>query len=240
MTTQTAAGGPELRSDVADQVDRKPRSSRAIRAEQPKQQRAVALTPDERREAIAMSTLALILEHGPAVTTREIAEAAGVAEGTIFRVFPDKESVINAALVRAFDPAALRTAISEIDRKLPLAARLEAAVELMQMRVTRIFQLMSFADEKSAVPGRPSIIPPGAHQYLADLAELFEPDADKFDMSPLGCAHLLRAVTFGSTHPLFVQGAPLSAAEIVRATLHGACGPSAPETEPSEGGDASC
>ena len=42
---------------------------------------------------IVAATLPLLLEHGELVTTRQIAEAAGIAEGTIFRVFADKDEL---------------------------------------------------------------------------------------------------------------------------------------------------
>src|SRR3954447_9716255 len=94
--------------------------------------RAAPLPPQERRAAIIEATVPLLLRHGPAVTTRQIAEAAGIAEGTIFRVFPDKDAVIQAALDSAFDPATIEAAISAIDAGLPLERRLVAAVEILQ------------------------------------------------------------------------------------------------------------
>ena len=66
--------------------------------------RAPRLSPDERRAALVDATVPLLLEHGRAVTTRQIAEAAGIAEGTIFRVFATKEELVDAALDAAFDP----------------------------------------------------------------------------------------------------------------------------------------
>ena len=45
--------------------------------------RAPALAPEDRRAALVEVTLPLVLEHGRAVTTAQIAEAAGVAQGTI-------------------------------------------------------------------------------------------------------------------------------------------------------------
>src|SRR3954466_13304322 len=86
--------------------------------------RAAALPPEERREALIAATLPLVLEHGTDVSTRLIAEAAGVAEGTIFRVFRTKDDLVEAAIASAFDPSALVDAIGGLDRSAPLADRL--------------------------------------------------------------------------------------------------------------------
>ncbi len=60
--------------------------------------RAAPLPPDERRAAIVAAAIPLVCDHGAAVTTREIAEAAGIAEGTIFRVFATKEDLLDAVV----------------------------------------------------------------------------------------------------------------------------------------------
>src|SRR3954449_4932785 len=83
-----------------------------------KSRRATALPPDERRSMIVAATLPLLLEHGDRVTSRQIAEAAGVAEGTIFRAFADKDEIIAAVVEAALDPAPLEAAVSAVPRDL--------------------------------------------------------------------------------------------------------------------------
>src|SRR5438445_3863432 len=109
----------------------------------PPARRATALPPEERRTMIVNATLPLLLEHGEMVTTRQIAEAAGIAEGTIFRVFADKDEVITAVLESALDTAPLKRHLSEIDHSLPLEDALTAAVEILQQRVVDIWRLVS-------------------------------------------------------------------------------------------------
>jgi AcrR family transcriptional regulator len=182
--------------------------------------RAAALPPDERRAAIIETTLPLLVEHGAAVTTRQIAEAAGIAEGTIFRAFKDKESLIDAVVEQALDPRPVDTAIRSIDRGLPLDARLSAAVVIIQERVARIWKLMSAVGIDriprhggGAAGGRP---PPD----LTPLAELFEPDADRLSRDPLVAAQILHGLTFASSHPM-ISTPSMEASELVSTVLDG-------------------
>lgn len=183
--------------------------------------RATSLPPEERRAAIAASTLPLLLEVGASITTRQIAEAAGIAEGTIFRVFPDKESVIWAAVELAFDPAPTSAAIAAIDRSLALRERLVLAVTLIQERTSMIFQLMGVMAATSTDHRGPPLPrkPPGE---LDGLVGLFEPDRDTLRCDPRRAAQVLRSITFGGTHPLFItDDGPLSPADIVDLALSG-------------------
>jgi AcrR family transcriptional regulator len=101
----------------------------------PRRRRVPPLAPDDRRAALIAATLPLLRAEGLGVSTRQIAQAAGVAEGTIFRVFPDKAALIGAALECAFDPAPTLAALRAIPGDLDLRARLIRAAELLTERV---------------------------------------------------------------------------------------------------------
>ena len=102
-------------------------------------ERARPLPADERRATILAAARALVLEHGQATTTRLIAEAAGVAEGTIFRSFATKDELFDAVIEQEFDSTPYLEAVARIDLGLPLEQRLVEAVSLLQQRFVRIF-----------------------------------------------------------------------------------------------------
>jgi AcrR family transcriptional regulator len=175
--------------------------------------RAAALPAGERRAAIVEATLPLLLERGPDVTTRQIAEAAGIAEGTIFRVFPDKLAVVRAAVEAAFDPAPTERALAAIDREQPFEAQLADAAAIIQRRLSVVWRLMSTVGERPSPPPRPPDSPA--------LTALFAAHADQVRLDPAAAARQLRALTLAVSHPALVADDPLSPPEIVSLLLDG-------------------
>jgi AcrR family transcriptional regulator len=182
-----------------------------------KSRRATALPPDERRSMIVAATLPLLLEHGDRVTSRQIADAAGIAEGTIFRVFAHKDELIAAVFEAALDPAPLEAAIAAIPRELSFEDALAAAIVRMQQRVIDIWRLTSNVGTRFHDNERRPMADSGA------LAVLFEMHRDRINVEPLVAARLLRALTLSTTHPM-LAGEPKSPDEIVQLFLYGVSG----------------
>jgi len=185
--------------------------------------RATALPRAERRAAIVEAVLPLLVEHGERVTTRQIAEAAGIAEGTIFRVFEDKDALLHAAVDAALDQAPLERALGEIDPAAPFEERLVAATELLQRRVVDVWAIVSSLG--------PAFHERAARRPLTDsvvLTAMFESEQAGLRITPDAAARMLRALTLSLTHPM-LTGAPVSSSEIVATFLHGIVGSASAE-----------
>lgn len=187
--------------------------------------RAPALPADERRAALIEATLPLVLAQGTDISTRQIAEAAGVAEGTIFRVFATKDDLIDAVVANAFDLTPTLEGLGRIDRSADLRTRLVAAVHLLQQRVDHISGLMH-AIGRRARPGAPGRTPDtqwaAQEAMLTDaVAMLIQPDGDQLRCGPLEAARRLRLISLAMGHPRLTAGHVLPPSEVVSLFLDG-------------------
>lgn len=93
---------------------------------------------ERRRHMIVRSALPLVAEYGAAVTTSQIARAAGIGEATIFRAFTDKDELLDACVLEALRPDHVLEQLAAISLDQPLVARLTEAADAMQAHTARI------------------------------------------------------------------------------------------------------
>jgi len=152
------------------------------------------MAPDDRRAWIIAATVPLLREHGPEVSTRHIAEAAGVAEGTLFRVFPDKASLIQAAFEAAFDPLPTVAFLRGIDTTLDLRERLAIATRILRSRHAanaHLIGMMRHTCRPGERPGPPPAVRGSFGAIAAALVFVIGHDRDQLRRSPEITARLL-------------------------------------------------
>ena len=179
--------------------------------------RAPSLPADERRAAIVAAALPLLVDRGEMVTTHEIAAAAGIAEGTIFRVFRDKDEVITAVIETALDPAPLERELACIGPG-ELEEELVAAVAILQQRVVGVWRLLSSVGTRFHPQARRP-----THDLPA-LVAMFDRHRARLCVDPAVAARLLRALTLSVTHPM-LSADPMTPAEMLPLFLHGVIKP---------------
>jgi AcrR family transcriptional regulator len=189
-----------------------------------RRRRVPALAPDERRAALIRATIPLLHEHGVEVSTRQIAEAAGVAEGTIFGVFESKNSLVVCSVIKALDPQPTLDRLAAIDRSAPLRERLAAAAELIHDRFAENAALMTAA-RKLIITGQDpdagARIARNREQLQAALAEVIEPDAPLLRRSPGQVATMLLLFCGANTYGPFGDPESFRGAELVSLLLDG-------------------
>jgi AcrR family transcriptional regulator len=180
-------------------------------------ERAKPLAPDERRAAIIDAVIPLLREHGREVSTRQIAEAAGIAEGTIFRAFGDKDSLIAAAVDRYFDPEPFRNALRGIDPDEPTEEKIHQVLHVLRERFTGVIGFMSALGMQGGPP--PRVPRPDDADWLAAVATIFRDDELAVPVQTVG--HYLRLIAFGSAIPPINAPHPFTTDELVAFVLHG-------------------
>lgn len=167
--------------------------------------RAPALPVTERRAALIAATIPLLHTRGLAVTTKEVAQAAGVAEGTIFRAFGSKDELVMEAIQAAFSPDEYIAELAAVDQSLPLEDRVAELIRLTKERFRKSFTLMRAVG---------MIGPPGARhsqdhaeQLHAAMRSVLEGlDDEPLRVPPAQVASLCRMLAFATENPRMNDG----------------------------------
>jgi AcrR family transcriptional regulator len=201
------------------------------------------MSPEERRKMIIRSTLPLVAEHGAAVTTSQIAQAAGIGEATIFRVFADKGELLDECVAEALKPDTLMSALSDIPLDQPLAARLTEAADSLQAHLARMGTVIGALHATGHTRPRPAppatsaggSTPRGAGVTAAEgvggrdeslgrireaVEDLFVPERDSLRMGPERLAALFLGLMFARSRP--VSGDVPALEDVVDLFLNGA------------------
>lgn len=199
------------RLERARQLLRDQREERRATQGVGRSRRAPAMSVDERRATIIEVALPLLVEHGGNVKTSEIAAAAGIAEGTLFRAFRDKRALFVACLRAALESEAEVAQIETIDMGQPLADRLTQGVEAVAGYQNRLWSVM-VAMRSAGVDPRDDLEsaagqkhghhegPPRAMIRISKaMAGLFDPDsAQALRVAPELAARLLLGLVFSN------------------------------------------
>ena len=190
--------------------------------------RAPGMSPERRREMIIQTAIPLIAELGAAVTTAKIARAAGIGEGTIFRVFADKDELLQACVATALSPEHAVRELDAIDVSQPLPDRLAEAAEALQAHLSRMGAILgSLGHRGGKHPGtvRGAGREESTARIRAALAELLEPEKAALRRPPEQIAALFFGLLF--TQPRTDDEPDLTPKELVEVFLLGALSGSA-------------
>ncbi|TDV38755.1 TetR/AcrR family transcriptional regulator [Actinophytocola oryzae] len=202
--------------------------------EDEKRRRAPAMSPEERRAAIVASTIPLLLEHGGTVSTSQIAAAAGIAEGTVFRAFKDKQDLLIACMQAGLNSDAEVQRIAAIGLDEPLHARLAEGVRAVSGYLDRIWaigqalraggvgqeamQRRMHGDDEEQPPGPP----PEILRVSQAMKGLFDERTDNLRVDTDGAVRMLLSLVLSNRMQGAGFGAPIDEpAVLVDLLLHG-------------------
>lgn len=184
-------------------------------------QRAQPMAPDERRAMIAEQAIPLFIEHGASLTTRQLADHLGIAEGTVFRAFGDKDALVRAAVRAFFDRADARLSTGIVDPSLPLEEKIARFVRGAREHARGVFAMLALLEPSEAGE---YIARARSGAFEAAVAAAFAPDAASLGVPADRLAAILRVAVIAASAPAHHQHSRLDDEELAEFILYGIAG----------------
>lgn len=175
------------------------------------------LSVDDRRAQIIEAVTPAVLERGAAITSRELAEAAGVSEGTLFKAFGDKESLLLALAEHHLSRQdAGETGVLALDT---LEEVVTWTLRVLVERMRFMFQLVMVLGPigQRAAAGAKTEFESSKHR----LAARFVPFRDELRVAPVVAAEVVRTLAWAAASHWgeHTEASPVD--DILQVLLHG-------------------
>lgn len=179
------------------------------------------MSPDDRRQAILDATLPLVLEHGRSVSTKQIAEACGIAEGTVFRAFASKAELLDTVIKTGLAPGTLESGLRNLSPSGDLTSQVTAIVGVLQTHARTTHRLIALLPPAQASDHHHGMKHSDRRELgertLAAVQDALAPFADALGVGPQAAAGAILALSFGSTFAAH----PAAPAAVAHLLLHG-------------------
>lgn len=175
------------------------------------------LSVDDRRAQIIEAVTPAVLAHGIAITSRQLAEAAGVAEGTLFKAFGDKESLLLALAEYhlTMEHAGETDALPLDSLEDVVTWTLRELVERTRF-VFRLIMALGPIGQRAAESARADF-----DASKLRLAERFEPFRGELRVPPVVAADVVRTLAWAAASSWGEHGSVSSVDDILEVLLHG-------------------
>ncbi|RMB61693.1 TetR/AcrR family transcriptional regulator [Tessaracoccus antarcticus] len=185
--------------------------------------RAAPMPPEQRRAAIVDAALDLMEANGPELTTRMVAEAAGVAEGTIFRVFPTLPDLLGATYSEFLSRERLMVSLEAVELGDTLESKTLGCVRGIVDYFSHIHSVLPPPKHESAPSPNAACVRDAHKERFADLRDwvvaTISPHTDELTISPENYSHFLKALAMGMA---MARPGGLTPEDITRFALDGA------------------
>ena len=181
------------------------------------------MPPEQRRAAIVDAALTLLRGNGSELTTRTVAEAAGVAEGTLFRVFPTLPDLLTATYSEFLSRDRLMERLESVDLGNTLESRTLGCVRGIVDYFTYIHAVLPPPNLEAVTSPHAVCVRDTHRERFADLRDWvvtsITPYADALTITPEAYAHFLKALAMGLA---MARPGGLTPEDITRFALDGA------------------